>query len=182
MIVGSVGFQPLQLEGLRARLSKMCDAELIWFGRAARCVWRALRAPDSTICGIPFASHFAMRRGDLYALTKILGHRSPKITLDRYAHLSPEFVHAQKGIMDGMYTGGRSDGHLMDSVRKNRRDADSQVIEKSGAPGEIRTPDPLVRSQMLYPAELRARAAILPKFAADASADKLAIAGEQKKP
>jgi hypothetical protein len=26
----------------------------------------------------------------------------------------------------------------------------------SGAPGEIRTPDPLVRSQMLYPAELRA--------------------------
>jgi hypothetical protein len=28
----------------------------------------------------------------------------------------------------------------------------------SGAPGEIRTPDPLVRSQMLYPAELRAHA------------------------
>jgi hypothetical protein len=25
-----------------------------------------------------------------------------------------------------------------------------------GAPGEIRTPDPLVRSQMLYPSELRA--------------------------
>jgi hypothetical protein len=28
---------------------------------------------------------------------------------------------------------------------------------RSSAPGEIRTPDPLVRSQMLYPAELRAR-------------------------
>ena len=27
----------------------------------------------------------------------------------------------------------------------------------NGAPGEIRTPDPLVRSQVLYPAELRAR-------------------------
>jgi hypothetical protein len=27
-----------------------------------------------------------------------------------------------------------------------------------GAPGEIRTPDPLIRSQMLYPAELRALA------------------------
>jgi len=26
----------------------------------------------------------------------------------------------------------------------------------NGAPGEIRTPDPLVRSQILYPAELRA--------------------------
>ena len=32
---------------------------------------------------------------------------------------------------------------------------------ESGAPGEIRTPDPLVRSQMLYPAELRARNRIL---------------------
>ena len=29
--------------------------------------------------------------------------------------------------------------------------------EKSGAPGESRTPDLLVRSQTLYPAELRAR-------------------------
>jgi hypothetical protein len=37
-------------------------------------------------------------------------------------------------------------------------------MKVNGAPGEIRTPDPLVRSQMLYPAELRARAAILPKF------------------
>ena len=27
----------------------------------------------------------------------------------------------------------------------------------NGAPGEIRTPDPLVRSQMLYPIELRAQ-------------------------
>ncbi len=27
----------------------------------------------------------------------------------------------------------------------------------NGAPGEIRTPDHLVRSQVLYPAELRAR-------------------------
>src|SRR5580698_5503364 len=31
-----------------------------------------------------------------------------------------------------------------------------------GAPGEIRTPDPLVRSQMLYPAELRAHTADKP--------------------
>ena len=28
---------------------------------------------------------------------------------------------------------------------------------KNGAPGEIRTPDHLVRSQVLYPAELQAR-------------------------
>ena len=30
-------------------------------------------------------------------------------------------------------------------------------LGKIGAPGEIRTPDPLVRSQMLYPTELRAQ-------------------------
>ena len=39
---------------------------------------------------------------------------------------------------------------------------------KYGAPGEIRTPDQLVRSQLLYPAELRAlcvwKTRILAKF------------------
>src|SRR5216684_2575790 len=34
--------------------------------------------------------------------------------------------------------------------------------EENGAPGETRTPDPLVRSQMLYPAELRALIRIIP--------------------
>jgi hypothetical protein len=34
----------------------------------------------------------------------------------------------------------------------------------TGAPGETRTPDPLVRSQTLYPAELRARIAIIMAF------------------
>lgn len=29
-------------------------------------------------------------------------------------------------------------------------------VNKDGAPGESRTPDPLVRSQVLYPTELRA--------------------------
>ena len=30
------------------------------------------------------------------------------------------------------------------------------IFDMFGTPGEIRTPDPLVRSQVLYPAELRA--------------------------
>ena len=33
--------------------------------------------------------------------------------------------------------------------------------QEIGAPEEIRTPDPLVRSQVLYPAELRARRDII---------------------
>jgi len=47
-----------------------------------------------------FASHFAMKGGNLYALAKILGHASPKMTLDTYAHLSPQFVNDQRRIMD----------------------------------------------------------------------------------
>jgi hypothetical protein len=31
-----------------------------------------------------------------------------------------------------------------------------EIQKKYGAPGGTRTPDPLVRSQVLYPAELRA--------------------------
>ena len=39
-------------------------------------------------------------------------------------------------------------------------------LSSYGAPGEIRTPDPQIRSLVLYPAELRARAAVGPKTAA----------------
>jgi hypothetical protein len=34
---------------------------------------------------------------------------------------------------------------------------ENDELLKSGAPGEIRTPDPLLRRQTLYPTELRAR-------------------------
>jgi len=47
-----------------------------------------------------FASHFAMKGGNIYALAKILGHKNPKITIDRYAHLSPQFVAEQRAVMD----------------------------------------------------------------------------------
>jgi hypothetical protein len=42
---------------------------------------------------------------------------------------------------------------------RQRFSAELSFFVKTGAPGETRTPDPLVRSQMLYPAELRAREA-----------------------
>src|SRR5260370_27378041 len=44
-------------------------------------------------------------------------------------------------------------GHSEDS----RTTQMMQVLKKNGAPGGIRTPDLLVRSQTLYPTELRAR-------------------------
>tara|TARA_B100000900_G_scaffold124178_1_gene104807 strand:+ start:37 stop:213 length:177 start_codon:yes stop_codon:yes gene_type:complete len=42
---------------------------------------------------------------------------------------------------------------IKEVLKKEERE--KEII--SGAPGEIRTPDPLVRSQVLYPAELRAQ-------------------------
>jgi hypothetical protein len=41
---------------------------------------------------------------------------------------------------------------------RNESERSNFVIRSSGAPGEIRTPDLLLRRQSLYPAELRARA------------------------
>ena len=56
--------------------------------------------------------------------------------------------------------GAHSDRSRTLVKRRNIRAADrifSADRQSGGAPGEIRTPDPLVRSQVLYPAELRAR-------------------------
>jgi hypothetical protein len=49
---------------------------------------------------------------------------------------------------------------LWDSARsmgQNEKGLRLQPLDLTGAPGEIRTPDLLVRSQTLYPTELRAR-------------------------
>ncbi len=43
--------------------------------------------------------------------------------------------------------------HFRAHIKKAHRNDELFVV---GAPGEIRTPDQLVRSQLLYPAELRA--------------------------
>ena len=46
-----------------------------------------------------------------------------------------------------------------DGGRTNKKGTSQEVPDLflNGAPGAIRTPDPLVRSQVLYPTELRAR-------------------------
>ncbi len=61
---------------------------------------------------------------------------------------------------------GKVPGHLIPLLHPSSKvplylppnDESPRIAEAfEDAPGEIRTPDPLIRSQMLYPAELRAR-------------------------
>jgi integrase len=58
-----------------------------------------------------------MKGGDIYALSKIMGHANPKMTLDRYAHLSPEYMRAQRAVMDRKLYETQSNGHRMDTKR-----------------------------------------------------------------
>jgi len=52
-----------------------------------------------------------MKGGNIYALAIMLGHSSPKMTLDRYAHLSPEFIDEQRRVMDRKTYSPVSNGH-----------------------------------------------------------------------
>ena len=53
-------------------------------------------------------------------------------------------------------THGRSSGIRTHGLLLPRQARYQAALCSAGVPGEIRTPDPLIRSQVLYPAELRA--------------------------
>lgn len=64
-----------------------------------------------------FASQFAMKGGNLYALAVILGHANPAITLKVYAKLSPEFLRSQVATMDRKLFESEPSGKRMDTER-----------------------------------------------------------------
>ncbi len=47
-----------------------------------------------------FASNFCMNGGDIYALSKILGHSNVEITQKKYAHLHPKFLEREINIVN----------------------------------------------------------------------------------
>jgi hypothetical protein len=52
-----------------------------------------------------------INRGNLYALSQILGHSNPAMTLKRYTRCSLEFMNDQRRTVDKTY----SNGHQMDT-------------------------------------------------------------------
>jgi integrase len=50
------------------------------------------------------ASWLVMEGADLYAVGRILGHKTPRMT-QRYAHLSPGYMAAAVNKLDGVFAG-----------------------------------------------------------------------------
>jgi integrase len=88
-------------------------------------------------------------------VAKLVGHARPSFTMDVYADAWPDAVSAAGEKVAALLFADSGSKTVAEPNAKASKSA--QLIDVSGAPGEIRTPDPLVRSQVLYPSELRAR-------------------------
>ena len=98
---------------------------------------------------------------DPWPLAYLAGHRDMNIT-KRYVHPQEQTIHAamdRASIARRGHTSGHTAEKQNDEAQTKRtaplRGRDLEGI--SGAPGQIRTADLLVRSQTLYPTELRAQ-------------------------
>jgi hypothetical protein len=105
---------------------------------------------------------------DAKVVQTLAGHHSASFTLDQHADAVPEQLEeASEKVADVLLA---ASGSKTVAARQLVAAESAQVIELESAPGEIRTPDPQVRSLMLYPTELRARQADLTKNCADLAA------------
>ena len=110
----------------------------------------------------------------LLLLLLLLDYPTPNVELSDTPVLHKAVAQLSKQALGAAGAGGvtysrrkREAGKTLDKSRnhlaaeksgKGRPRQAVVAVEEDGAPGEIRTPDHLVRSQVLYPAELRARA------------------------
>lgn len=77
-------------------------SDLLWTYCPAHFTDQIFKVQQREIPGLPlitfhdlrdtFASHFVMNGGNIYDLSKILGHCDPKLTSKVYAHLSPSYM------------------------------------------------------------------------------------------
>jgi hypothetical protein len=87
----------------------------------------------------------------------LAGHHSASFTLDQYADAVPEQLEEAGERVSTVLL--EASGSILVAEAKQPEVRRGKIVELSSAPGEIRTPDPQVRSLMLYPTELRARSA-----------------------
>src|SRR5260370_23826411 len=91
---------------------------------------------------------------NIKAISELLGHSSVAFTLQVYGHLMEETKKETANKMDAALSPVASSVATASAPGK----VNGQLSHlESGAPGGTRTPGLLVRSQLLYPAELRAR-------------------------
>lgn len=78
-------------------------------------------------CRHTFSSYWMMSGGDIYKLSKILGHSSVKVT-ERYAHLSPDYG---KDTIESLGRRmSKTNDTLMTLKPKNTSEMNSEIIEK----------------------------------------------------
>ena len=58
-----------------------------------------------------FAANFMMKGGNIYTLSKILGHSSVDMTAKKYAHLHPQYLKEASEIVD-FKADSKASGHL----------------------------------------------------------------------
>jgi hypothetical protein len=89
-----------------------------------------------------------------------MGHSSIQVTVDTYGHLIPGGNIKWIDRLDSK-TSPRQNATPAQPAVRGQIEKLSQVTEKNGRPGGIRTPDPRFRKPLLYPSELQAQVVYL---------------------
>ena len=97
-----------------------------------------------------------MRGASLRAVGELLGHQTMQMTM-RYAHLSPGYLSNEVRLLDDVGSSKRAGKGQAAQPYPTTRAKGRDFVKEIGAPCKTRTCDLLVRSQTLYPTELRAR-------------------------
>ncbi len=87
-----------------------------------------------------------------------IGHADPAFTYRTYGNLIPRDRREEVSFLDAIVPGNLHSSAPQLHPEPEQRDQKPLSIGKESAPWLIRTADLLVRSQALYPTELRARA------------------------